>query len=182
MTPHAPSRLAARASAAAVSIVLTLGGCVEDAPSADGLDAGWKEDIGWPEADPNAAASVQVTDPGRMAGTFTIELYGGECRTTWTMDGTRTDCRDCDYAFQVELDPVDDGCGYGRWDAQMQVANGFIYLNYNRMASVEVIGNVLTWDSRDGDDEPYGYDGYYGEYYYGYYSTVYYGTGTLYAR
>lgn len=163
--------------------LLGLAACGVDPITADNLDDGWKASIGWPDADPDAASTGLISDPGAISGEFTSLLYGGECVVTWQMTGNRTDCSDCEFAFEVELDPIVDPCGAGySTRGHLMLRRGYLYFDYRSLSAYTLEGNLVTWDSRAGGsvDEP-DYYGYY-EYYYDYYTSDYYGQATFLAR
>lgn len=169
-------------SAPRTIILVALTGCGVAPITADTLDNGWKEQIGWPEAAAEGTEPVIITDPGAISGEYSSTLYGGECVVTWSMQGERSDCSGCDFAFYVEMQPIEDDCGAGYTTrGTFMLSRGYVYFDYRRLTPYDLSGNTLTWDSRaddTGDDEPYGYY----EYYYDYYGNDYYGLATFLAR
>ncbi|MBO86212.1 MAG: hypothetical protein CL927_12710 [Deltaproteobacteria bacterium] len=166
------------------SLALLILGCEPDPITADTLDKDWVDAIGWPEEASDAAPTAIITDPGAISGELSALLYGSECAVTWSVDGERTTCRDCEFAFDVLLDVVADPCGAGSAVAvTLSLGSGSVYVNDYRLASYDRIGNTITFNSLEdsGDTpEPY-YYGYYDDYYYSS-PNDYYGRLTLLAR
>jgi hypothetical protein len=165
----------------ALAIVLTTTGCQTEPITADTLDAAWRESIGWPEVDPDASVSTIIDNPGAITGELSTLAGGGSCLVTWSMTGESIDCRDCEYGFSVDLEVVEDTCGLGAAvGITFSMNRGYVYANYNRLASYIRTGNNIIFDSRtdsmDDPDVPYDYDYYYG------YTYDYYGSATLLAR
>ena len=169
----------------AMLLALVFAGCASEPITAELLDPGWKNDVGWPADTMEEGTATLITDPSGTVGALTATLYDGDCIVAWSLVGDRTTCRDCEFAFDVEMEVVEDTCGMGTsFRGTLEVGNGAIYISYSRLASYERVGNTLTFDSREDDSdvpEPY-YDPYYYGDYYSPYSIDYYGTLTLLAR
>ena len=157
-------------------------GCASEPITAEVLDPGWKRDVGWPANDAGSDGTPPtITDPSGAVGALTASLSDRDCIVAWSLEGNRTSCRDCAFAFDIELEVVEDTCGMGAsLSGTLELGNGAVYISYARLATYERVGNTITFDSREDDaDEP---EPYYDDDYYSPYSIEYYGTLTLLAR
>ena len=151
-------------------------GCGPEPITADTLDKDWTDTIGWPAGDIDQTESQVITDPTGISGDMGATLYGGECVVIWSVAGDRTTCADCTFAFDVDLEVLEDRCGLaGPVSVTMSLNRGAVYIEYTRLAEYVRTGNTITFDSLDDSygapaPEPY-YD-------YDYYSSTntYYGT------
>ena len=144
-------------------------GCAGSPITADTLDPDWKREVGWPEATEEATSTAIVTDPTAITGELGIEFYGGECMVRWTLDGERTTCDDCVFAFETAFDLVEDTCGgTSSLTATVSLNRSYLYVNYSRIAPYEQVGNTISFDTRSGSGGSTGYyDDYYAFEYYG---------------
>lgn len=151
-------------------------GCGPEPITADTLDKDWTEAIGWPSGDTDQTGTALITDPTGISGDMGATLYGGECVVIWSVAGDRTTCDDCTFAFDVDLEVLEDRCGVaGPVSVTMSLNGGAVYIEYTRLAEYLRTGNTITFDSLEEDygapaPEPY-YD-----YYYYYSTNTYYGT------
>jgi hypothetical protein len=155
-------------------------GCGNEPITADLLDPDWKNDAGWPVASTGDTTPSTITDPSGTVGELTASLSDDDCIVTWSVDGDRTSCSDCEFAFDILMEVVEDTCGMGStFRGTLEIGHGAVYFLDTRLASYERIGNAIVFDSReDGSDSTEPYD-YYDDYYYGPSSVAYYGTLNL---
>jgi hypothetical protein len=165
-------------SRALLLLTIVFFGCGTAPITADTLDKDWVDAIGWPADETGEEGTTIITDPTGIRGELTADLSSAGCLVTWAIDGERTTCRDCEFAFDAALSVLEDTCGISSAANVLLTLNaGAVYVEYNRLAAYERIGNTITFDSlaeSTGTPEPY----YYGYYEY-YYSFSYYGTLVL---
>ena len=125
-------------------------GCDREPITADQLDPSWKNDVGWPAESMGDATTPTITDPSGTAGEITASLYDGDCMVTWSLEGDRTSCRDCEFAFDIDMVVTEDTCGMGaNFSGTLELGNGAVYISYARLSSYERVGNTIVFDSRE---------------------------------
>ncbi len=166
----------------AVLFGLHTSACGNDVVVADEVDSNWKDDVWADNGDAEAPTTTPgISDPQTIDGTISVYIDSVGCLLSFHMQGERTDCRDCDYAFWVDLDVADDGCGLGSSgvSGMFMLRNEHVYFEYFDWGPATLSGPLLEWDNslEDSPTEPY----YYGDYYYDYYRTSYhyYGSAIL---
>ena len=168
-----------------LTCLLVLPACIAPwaGPPSDDLDKSWMEDIAAnhvPTGDGSEFAGAPVEDPTGIEGLYQLSYDDGACIVRYDMEGTRTECSGCDYAFDVNFELSLDDCSMGvaTSSSRLEFRRDRLYVDGMYVAAFTVDGPHVDWYG-SGSYGGYDYYGYYYDEYYGGSSAVYYGRALL---